>query len=102
MEPEKGVNAIAVAAEAVSGMLLGGIDEDTTANIGLISGGKATNIVPEEAMIIKPTKKDGSFEKTPYGLGATPVRPPCVFSSLRPPCQQRLWMPAIRISSIRQ
>ena len=51
MEPEKGVNAIAVAAEAVSGMLLGRIDEDTTANIGLISGGKATNIVPEEALI---------------------------------------------------
>lgn len=32
-------------------MLLGRIDEDTTANIGLISGGKATNIVPEEALI---------------------------------------------------
>lgn len=51
MEPEKGINAIAVAAEAVSGMLLGRIDEDTTANIGLITGGKATNIVPEEAKI---------------------------------------------------
>ena len=26
-------------------------------------------------MIIKPTDKNGTFEKTPYGLGATPVRP---------------------------
>lgn len=26
-------------------------------------------------MIIKPTDKNGTFKKTPYGLGATPVRP---------------------------
>ena len=32
-------------------------------------------VVKYNDMIIKPTKKDGSFEKTPYGLGATPVRP---------------------------
>ena len=25
---------------------------------------------------------------------------PCVFSSLLPPCQQRLWMPAIRIRCV--
>ena len=32
-------------------------------------------VVKYNDMIIKPTKKDGSFEKTPYGLDATPVRP---------------------------
>lgn len=32
-------------------------------------------VVKYNDMIIKPTNKDGSFEKTPYGLGATPVRP---------------------------
>ena len=32
-------------------------------------------VVKYNDMIIKPTKKDGSFEKTPYGLGATPARP---------------------------
>lgn len=32
-------------------------------------------VVKYNDMIIKPTKKDGSFEKTPDGLGATPVRP---------------------------
>lgn len=46
-EPEKGINAIVVAAEAVAHMPLGRIDEETTANIGKISGGVATNIVPD-------------------------------------------------------
>jgi tripeptide aminopeptidase len=44
-EPEKGVSAIVAAAEAITRMPLGRIDEETTANIGVISGGKATNIV---------------------------------------------------------
>ncbi|NLM53246.1 MAG: M20/M25/M40 family metallo-hydrolase [Firmicutes bacterium] len=47
VEPEKGVNAIMVAAKAIGMMKLGRLDEETTANIGVISGGKATNIVPD-------------------------------------------------------
>ncbi len=43
--PEKGVSAIRVAAEAIAQMPHGRIDEETTANIGAITGGKATNIV---------------------------------------------------------
>ncbi len=46
-EPEKGINAIQVAALAVTTMRLGRIDDETTANIGVIRGGKATNIVPD-------------------------------------------------------
>src|SRR5689334_23109631 len=45
--PERGVNAIVVAARALAAMPLGRIDEETTANIGIIRGGDATNIVPE-------------------------------------------------------
>jgi tripeptide aminopeptidase len=45
--PERGVNAIVVAAEALAAMPLGRIDHETTANIGIIKGGDATNIVPE-------------------------------------------------------
>lgn len=45
MAPEKGVSAIEVAAHAISEMKLGRIDERTTANIGQIKGGFATNIV---------------------------------------------------------
>jgi len=51
IEPEKGINAILVASEAISGLNTGRIDEDTTANIGLISGGTATNIIPERAVV---------------------------------------------------
>ena len=48
LNPELGINAIQVAARALAEVPLGRIDELTTANVGLIRGGKATNIVPEE------------------------------------------------------
>ena len=47
MFPEEGRSAIAAAARAVSEMKLGRIDEETTANIGMIQGGTAANVVPE-------------------------------------------------------
>jgi tripeptide aminopeptidase len=47
MNPEEGVNAIQVAARAINKMNLLRIDEETTANIGVIKGGEATNIVCE-------------------------------------------------------
>ena len=47
VSPERGVNAIVVAANALAAMPLGRIDEETTANFGIIKGGDATNIVPE-------------------------------------------------------
>jgi tripeptide aminopeptidase len=50
-EPEKGINAIRVASEAIAAMPLGRIDEETTANIGVIHGGTATNIIPDEVEV---------------------------------------------------
>ena len=49
--PEEGRSAIAAAAAAVAAMKLGRIDEVTTANVGLISGGSAVNVVPERCRI---------------------------------------------------
>jgi tripeptide aminopeptidase len=46
--PEQGINAIIVAGRAVATMPLGRIDDETTANIGIIKGGEATNIVPAQ------------------------------------------------------
>jgi len=46
VEPEKGINAIRVASEAIAAIPMGRIDFETTANIGIINGGMATNIVP--------------------------------------------------------
>ncbi len=49
--PERGINAIQVAANGVAAMSLGRIDEDTTANLGLVSGGTAVNIVPNRVAL---------------------------------------------------
>jgi tripeptide aminopeptidase len=47
MHPEEGRSAIAAAARAISDLRLGRVDEETTANVGVIEGGTAGNIVPE-------------------------------------------------------
>lgn len=45
IEPEEGVSAIQIFADAVSRMRLGRIDFETTANIGVIKGGTSMNVV---------------------------------------------------------
>ena len=49
--PETGVNAILAAARAMAALSPGWIGEDTTLNIGTVSGGEANNIVPEECVV---------------------------------------------------
>ncbi len=48
-EPHNGISAIQIAANIISKLQIGKIDEETTANIGLIEGGSARNAVPEKA-----------------------------------------------------
>ena len=52
LTPEKGISASQVAARAIDRMKLLRIDEETTANLGTISGGSATNIVAEQAEVV--------------------------------------------------
>jgi tripeptide aminopeptidase len=47
MHPEDGRSAIAAAARAIADFRLGRIDEETSASVGVISGGTARNVVPE-------------------------------------------------------
>jgi tripeptide aminopeptidase len=47
MAPEEGRSAIVAAARAISDFRLGRLDDETTANVGLIRGGIARNIVPD-------------------------------------------------------
>lgn len=67
--PEEGINAIQVASEAIAKMKLGRLDDETTANIGVISGGKATNIIPDlvniegETRSIDPAKLEIETDK---------------------------------------
>ena len=49
--PEDGRSAVVAAARAIADMPLGRIDAETTANVGLISGGIAGNIVPPECLV---------------------------------------------------
>ncbi|MEE9153426.1 MAG: M20/M25/M40 family metallo-hydrolase [candidate division NC10 bacterium] len=51
VSPEKGINAIRIASEAIAGMRLGRLDEETTANIGIIEGGGAINIIPNTVTV---------------------------------------------------
>jgi tripeptide aminopeptidase len=51
LNPEDGVNAIKIAGLAIAKIKSGRIDSETTANIGVIKGGLAGNIVPEETLV---------------------------------------------------
>lgn len=81
--PENGISAIYAASCAIAKLELGRIDEETTCNLGVISGGAATNIVPEyveihgEARSHDPSKLDtvthtivSTFENTMAELQA--------------------------------
>jgi tripeptide aminopeptidase len=50
-DPEKGINAIQVASSAIAGMRMGRIGPETTANLGIISGGTGVNVVCAQVKI---------------------------------------------------
>jgi tripeptide aminopeptidase len=52
IRPEDGNSAIAAAAAAVAAMDLGRLDSETTANVGVIEGGTASNVVPGSCRLL--------------------------------------------------
>ncbi len=56
VEPEKGINALAIAADAIHELKLGRIDRQTTANIGTLTAGSASNSIPGEAVMLAETR----------------------------------------------
>lgn len=52
MVPEEGRSAIAAAARAIADLRLGRIDDESSANIGVIEGGTARNIIPERCSFL--------------------------------------------------
>ena len=52
MEPEKGISAIVAAAQAITALRLGRLDEDTTANVGVIEGGIIRNGVTDRCSFL--------------------------------------------------
>ena len=84
MYPEQGISAIQVAARAIDQMKLLRIDADTTANLGTITGGTATNIVADQVDIVAEARSLSNsklaaqsqhmrtcFEKAAQAFGAT-------------------------------
>jgi tripeptide aminopeptidase len=51
LQPELGVSAIVAAARAIANMPQGRLDPETTANVGMVDGGTATNVVPDRCMV---------------------------------------------------
>ena len=51
LSPEKGISAIHLAAKAIAKLQLGKLDPQSTANIGVIQGGTASNIIPESVLV---------------------------------------------------
>ena len=51
VRPQDGRSAIVAAAHAIARMRLGRVDEETTANVGLIEGGTAINVIPERCRV---------------------------------------------------
>ena len=49
VEPEKGLSAIRIASEIINELPNGRLDDETTFNVGLITGGTVRNAVPVEA-----------------------------------------------------
>jgi len=70
IEPENGISAIRVAARIISEVSDGRINAGTTANIGVIKGGTATNVVPKEVIIKGElrSQNEGDLEKTKQAL----------------------------------
>ncbi len=51
VRPESGRSAVVAGARAIAAMELGRLDDTTTANVGMIEGGSAINVVPEHCRI---------------------------------------------------
>jgi tripeptide aminopeptidase len=60
IRPEDGNNAIAAAAAAITRMELGRLDGQTTANVGVISGGTSGNVVPGHCRIVAEARSLGA------------------------------------------
>ncbi len=83
IRPEDGRSAIVAAAHAIATMQLGRIDEETTANIGVISGGEAINVVPDECRLegearsLDPVRAEATITAMVDRLADASNRPDC-------------------------
>jgi tripeptide aminopeptidase len=83
IRPEAGHNAIVAAARGIAAMRVGRLDAETTANVGVIEGGSAANVVAErcrivaEARSIDPGKAERTVTEMLEHLGDAANSPEC-------------------------
>ncbi|HCM73475.1 MAG TPA: M20/M25/M40 family metallo-hydrolase [Fimbriimonadaceae bacterium] len=66
--PEDGINALCVAADAISQLKIGRVGPETTSNLGIVSGGTGTNVVMP-SVTIKAEARSTSVEELDATVG---------------------------------
>ena len=84
MSPEEGRSAIQAAAKAIADLRLGRVDEVTTANVGLIRGGAAGNIVPETCSFLAEAR---SHDERKLGDLVQEMLDACAFAASETECE---------------
>ncbi len=84
MSPEEGRSAIQAAAKAIADFRLGRVDEITTANVGVIRGGTAGNIVPETCSFLAEAR---SHDERKLGEVVQEMLDACTFAASETECE---------------
>jgi tripeptide aminopeptidase len=84
MAPEEGRSAIQAAARAIADLRLGRVDEETTANVGVIRGGMAGNIVPDACTFLAEAR---SHSERKLGDLVQEMLDACAFAASETECE---------------
>jgi tripeptide aminopeptidase len=84
MAPEEGRSAIQAAARAIADLRLGRVDEETTANVGVIHGGTAGNIVPDRCSFLAEAR---SHDERKLGELVQEMLDACAFAASETECE---------------
>jgi tripeptide aminopeptidase len=84
MSPEEGRSAIQAAAKAIADLRLGRVDDETTANVGVIHGGTAGNIVPEFCSLLAEAR---SHDERKLGDLVQEMLDACAFAANEAECE---------------
>ena len=84
MAPEEGRSAIQAAAKAIADFRLGRVDEITTANVGVIRGGTAGNIVPDTCSFLAEAR---SHDERKLGELVQEMLDACTFAASETECE---------------